>query len=83
MRYFKQHYGCRSDSNGYWRFRRLREVLEVADDEKLHVLIHPSWWVPEPMSPRTRITRCIEGRVAKIARRYDQFLLEMGRENVK
>lgn len=81
--YIKTHYGYCSDSNGYWRFRRLREVLEAAEDEKLHVLTHPGWWAPVPMSPRARIARCIEGRAAKTAMRYDQLLAEMGRENVR
>ena len=81
--YLKQHFGYCSDSNGYWRFRRLRDVLEAAEDEKLHVLTHPGWWVPESMSPRARIARCIEGRAAKTAMRYDRFLAEMGRENVR
>jgi hypothetical protein len=81
--YFKQHYGYCSDANGYWRFRRLRDVLEAAEDEKLHVLTHPGWWVPEPMSPRARVARCIEGRGAKTAMRYDQSLAGAGRENIR
>lgn len=81
--YFKEHYGYCSDSNGYWRFRRLRDVLEAAEDEKLQVLTHPGWWVPKPMTPRARIARCINGRAAKTAMRYDRLLAEQGRENVK
>ena len=61
----------------------LRDVLESAEDEKLHVLTHRSCWVPKPMSPRARIARCIEGRAPKTAMRYDRFLAEMGRENVR
>ena len=82
-RYFKQHYGYCSDANGYWRFRRLRDVLEAAEDEKLQVLTHPGWWVPEPMSPRGRIARCVEGRAAKISMLYDRRVAERGRENVR
>jgi hypothetical protein len=43
-RYFKEHYTYISDSNGYWRFRRLRDVLAAVEIEKLHVLTHPDWW---------------------------------------
>ena len=64
-------------------FRRLRDVLEAAEDEKLQVLTHPGWWVSEPVSPRARIARCIEGRATKAALRYDRALAEMGRENVR
>jgi hypothetical protein len=81
--HFKKHYGYCSDSNGYWRFRRLHDVLAAAEDEKLQVLTHPCWWPPNVMSPRARIARCIESRAAKTAMYYDQLLAEMGRENVK
>jgi hypothetical protein len=81
--YIRQHYGYCSDSNGYWRFRRLRDVLTAATDEKLHVLLHDAWWTPAPMSPRARISRAIEGRAAWQQRYYDQVLAEFGRENVR
>ncbi|MDQ3875701.1 MAG: hypothetical protein M3322_09195 [Actinomycetota bacterium] len=71
-----------SDSNGYWRFRRLRDVLEAAEGERLHVLTHPEWWVPEPMPPRARVARCIDGRAARQHERYDRVLAQMGRRNV-
>ena len=55
-------YAYVSDSNGYWRFERLAEVIAAGAHERLHVLTHPEWWQEEPMSPRERILRCIEGR---------------------
>jgi hypothetical protein len=66
-----------SDSHGVWRHRRLRDVLEAADDERLHVLTHPEWWVPEPMPPRERVTRAIEGRAARTHARYDRVSSEI------
>jgi len=72
-----------SDSNGYWRFRRLHDVLEAAVDERLHVLTHPEWWTPEAMSPRDRVARCIDGRAARLHQTYDERLEEMGRLNVR
>ena len=80
--YLRRTFAYCSDSNGYWRFRRLRDVLESAEDERLHVLTHPEWWVPEPMSPRERVSRAIEGRAARQHDRYDRVLAEMGRENI-
>lgn len=80
--YIRNNYSYCSDSNGYWRFRRLRDVLEDASDEKLHVLTHPEMWTQEPMSPRQRITRCIEGRAARQHQWYNDILAKSGRENV-
>ena len=71
-----------SDSNGIWRHRRLRDALEAGADERLHVLTHPAWWVPEPLAPRARIQRCIDGRARATARAYDDVLERSGRPNV-
>jgi hypothetical protein len=72
-----------SDSNGLWRFRSLREVLEGRAHDRLHVLTHPGWWVPEPMAPRARISRAIDGRAAAQHARYDELLESAGRPNVR
>jgi peptidoglycan/xylan/chitin deacetylase (PgdA/CDA1 family) len=83
-KYFRENVDYCSDSNGYWRFRRLQDVLESPEDEIqcLQVLTHPEWWVSKPMPPRARIQRCIDGRAKKTAMRYDQLLAKVGRENV-
>lgn len=81
--YLKKHYGYCSDSNGYWRFHRLEDVLRRADDANLQVLTHPGWWTPRPMSPRDRISRCIDGRAARLHKLYDDFLKTHGRVNVR
>lgn len=70
-----------SDSNGYWRFERLEELLEKGY-EKLHVLLHPAWWVPKTMSPYERIERCVYGRASNYLKQYCEFLNECGRINV-
>ena len=75
-------FGYCSDSNGYWRFRRLKDVLENAEDNNLQVLTHPEWWVPEVMSPRERVARCIEGRAKKQQERYDEIMVTMKRKNI-
>ncbi len=71
-----------SDSNGYWRFHRLSDVLAARADANLHVLTHPEWWTPDCRSPRERIVRAIEGRAARVLDAYDAFLKAQGRENV-
>ncbi|MFX0201245.1 MAG: hypothetical protein ACFFCW_34440 [Candidatus Hodarchaeota archaeon] len=82
-RYLKENFGYCSDSNGYWRFRRLKDVLERAVDERLQVATHPSLWTPEVMAPRQRISRCIEGRARNQHKMYDAFLAECGRKNIR
>lgn len=72
-----------SDSNGYWRFDRLHDVLAERASPALHVLTHPEWWTPERRSPRDRIVRAIEGRAARGLQAYDAFLKAQGRENVR
>lgn len=68
-----------SDSNGYWRFRSLQEVLIDPNTEKLQVLIHPDWWTPEPLSPRERIWRAHNGRANNAHSRYIALLESLGR----
>lgn len=79
----KQKYSYCSDSNGYWRFRRLEEVIKAAEDENLQVLTHPEWWTPEILSPRNRILRSINGRAQNQIEAYDSLLQKMGRENIR
>jgi hypothetical protein len=70
-----------SDSNGYWRFRRLHDVLSDAVDPCLQVLTHPGWWQDKPMPPRQRIFRSVLGRASGIVRTYDEALQQHGRLN--
>lgn len=72
-----------SDSNGYWRFDRLSEVMERDDIQFLQVLTHPVWWLPEPMLPRDRVERAVYGRARKVLEIYDNVLKDGGRVNVR
>jgi len=71
-----------SDSNGYWRFRSLKTVLDDPGTEKLQVLIHPEWWTPEPLSPRERIWRAHIGRANNSHSRYIALLESLGRTDL-
>lgn len=71
-----------SDSNGYWRFRRLHDVLASANDRCLQVLTHPGWWQNRPMPPRQRVFRCAYGRAQALMRQYDVLLSDHGRLNL-
>lgn len=70
-----------SDSNGYWRFQPMRDVI-AQGHEHLHLLTHPEWWTPEPMSPSERIDRALSGRAAAGRRDYDALLSRSGRRNI-
>jgi hypothetical protein len=72
-----------SDSNGYWRFRSLRTVLDDPSTKKLQVLIHPEWWTPEPLSPRERIWRAHIGRANNSHLRYIALLESLGRNDLE
>lgn len=80
-RCFKSAVGYCSDSNGYWRFRRLYDVLSEARDHCLQVLTHPGWWQDIPMPPRQRVFRCIYGRARSTLRSYDAALKATNRVN--
>jgi hypothetical protein len=80
--YFRAEVPYCSDSNGYWRHRRLEVVLLEAHDPRLQVLTHPELWQDTAMSPRERIDRCITGRAEKTRRWYDDTLRKHGRENI-
>jgi hypothetical protein len=72
-----------SDSNGYWLFKRLNDVVGEPVDKPLHILTHPEWWTPAAMNPRARIERCVAGRATGVMSRYDAFLEKHGRVNIR
>jgi hypothetical protein len=81
-KYFQRDVGYVSDSNGYWRHRRLRDVLEAGMDHRLQVLTHDAWWQEEPMTPAARVQRSIRGRADRTWERYRDLLQQGGRLNL-
>lgn len=75
-------YAYISDSNGYWRYVTPSHVLN-GQQERVQVLTHGEWWTPEPMSPRMRVARCLEGRSASVGAEYDELLERAGRLNIR
>lgn len=78
----RSNYEYCSDSNGYWRHKRLLDLVSSGDATKLHVLTHPEWWVPAPMSPWARMHRCVTGRSSFILQSYNQSLSRSRRQNL-
>lgn len=80
---FREQFEYCSDSNGYWRFKRLQDVLLDSKGKKIHVLTHPVWWQKNPMYPYDRIRRCIDCRAKNNLNSYNELLEKIGRTNVK
>ena len=79
---FKKELPYVSDSNGYWRFRRLQDVLEKDEEPYLQVLTHPAWWQDDAMEPWKRIKRCVEERAKSKLKDYEKQLKNHGRLNL-
>jgi folate-dependent phosphoribosylglycinamide formyltransferase PurN len=80
---FRLAYIYASDSNGYWRFRPISELICDGAEDRLHILTHPEWWTPNPLPPRDRVLRAVQGRAARIMTTYDTFLRAMKRSNIR
>ena len=68
-----------SDSNGYWRFKRMYDVINEEKPMKLQILTHPEWWTEEIMSPKKKVWRCIDKRAEKNKYFYENALSAYGR----
>lgn len=79
---FHKDIGYCSDSNGYWRYKRLEDVLKESKSGSLQILTHPEWWQEEILSPKQRVLRCIEGRSAYVRTSYENFLKLHGRSDI-
>ena len=51
-----------SDSNGYWRFKRMFDVVDKEKPSKLQILTHPVWWTREVMSPKDKVWYAIDNK---------------------
>jgi hypothetical protein len=81
-REIREKYRYCTDSTGIWRYERLEDVLQDETITHLHVLTHDGMWQDEPMAPRRRVSRCIEGRAAKLQKLYDKYLRAMNQKNI-
>ena len=77
----KKYFYC-SDSNGYWKYNRLIDVLKKFNYSKLQVLTHPEIWQKRKMAPRKRYERCANMRAIKTMQRYDKELFDDKRINI-
>ena len=68
-KYFKKNVEYCSDSDGYWRHKRLENFLNLNHD-KIQVLTHPVWWQKRSMPSFSRERRCIKGRSQSVKNEY-------------
>jgi len=80
--YFQSQVTYCSDSNGYWRYSRLPELLASGEAPRLHVLTHPEWWQESVMSPFERIKRCANKRAENNLTHYVQLIEKAGNKNI-
>ena len=80
--YFKEGVAYCSDSNGYWRYERLEDILLNSSDSRMQVLTHPVWWQEKAMSPKKRILLTVDQRAEKTKQFYDAFLKKNDRSNI-
>ncbi|MBL8588192.1 MAG: hypothetical protein JNK46_06655 [Methylobacteriaceae bacterium] len=76
----RRDYAYGSDSNGVWRYQPMRQVI-LSGHPRLHLLTHPEWWTPEPLSPSDRVDRAVFGRARRVRRQYDDILRACGRSH--
>ncbi len=71
-----------SDSNGYWRFDRLFDLINSEVNPKMHVLTHPVWWQDNVKSPWQKIENTIMNRAAKNLELYNEYLRKFNMKNI-
>jgi hypothetical protein len=69
-----------SDSNGYWRHRRLHDLFAPGGPDRIHALLHPEYYPERVMSPKERIWGCFDGRAARSKEFFEGLLRAHGRE---
>ena len=74
----KKNYDYCSDSNGYWRYRRLKDFLMDDSIVNAQVLTHPGWWLDEVMAPFDRIKGIVKARHDKVLADYVKILGGLG-----
>jgi len=81
--YFQNTLPYCSDSNGYWRHKRLENILSDDSVKKLQVLTHPGWWHERPSSPFDRVKKVVQDHSEQILEAYQKKLIYFGRKNIK
>ncbi|MBW2065845.1 MAG: class I SAM-dependent methyltransferase [Deltaproteobacteria bacterium] len=68
-----------SDSNGIWRYEKLRDVLSGETYRRLHVLTHPVWWTLRAQPAIERLKQTVEEQAIEGLDFYLSLLRKDGR----
>jgi hypothetical protein len=77
--YFRNEVGYCSDSNGYWRHDRMKDVLKKAEDYCIQILTHDCWWQKKIQSPKQKVHEMIESAAQSKKDYYTNLLTINGR----
>ncbi|WP_133129596.1 hypothetical protein [Legionella yabuuchiae] len=80
--YFKNKIHYCSDSNGFWRYKKLIDILNDQNIKQLQVLTHPEWWTEKALNPREKVIKYADQRKKIIISNYDKTLEIAGRVNI-
>jgi hypothetical protein len=80
--YFQKEVSYCSDSNGYWKYSRMHDLVSDGQASRLQLLTHPEWWQEEAMSPWQKIKRAVYGRADKNLSDYLELLRQYKNTNV-
>jgi len=78
--FFMKKVGYCSDSNGYWRYESLGELLESYKNDKLQVLIHPIWWSEKEKTPYDKVLLDLDENKDKTMERWVRNRVARGRK---
>jgi hypothetical protein len=59
-KFFMREFKYFSDSRGIWSHGNPLESEAYSRKENLHILTHPIWWTPSPMSPFEKLLKIAE-----------------------
>lgn len=71
-----------SDSNGYWIYERMMDVIKNSNSKYLHLLTHPVWWTNEIMSPWEKIKTTVHNNSNLILENYLYAMKIHNRKNI-
>jgi hypothetical protein len=77
-RELKEKFDYCSDSNGYWRYERMWDIIN-SDKNFIQALTHPVWWTENVMSPKEKIWNCIDKRCINNKEMYQKAINSYGR----
>ena len=80
--YITQNYKYCSDSNGYWRFDRLQDLIDSGEYDRMQILLHPIWWTEDAISPAEKVVGYYKNEAEHKYDLYCEDIKRCGRINL-